>query len=421
MKKNILLVIFIFLISFHYEKAHSAVWKEERSWNQAFQADFSRWIHSKDVHTHIFHNKNSPYYGLKPDCADLIYALRVIYAYENKLPFLIRDPLSWKPSKYLSNNSRNSLWDRNEGSPQAVKAFLNYLFEYAGTESLANLDSYPISIKNIRPGDVFMWKVEKDGAFTRHSYVIKKINDYGYFDLLYSTQERKKSGRPLGLKTGAEISKNIQLKNWGFKRVKFPRDYARNTSSLENYSLEQYTLARTYSGAHYTRELHRRLANRIEPLNAKLLRQWNNVCSEVVDRIHVVSSAIKLQKKVGGRCFNEREYDEYSTPQRDERIKKTYLALMSTWQSTHVNNHLSKISPETQSLIHSTLNSRISRNEELILENKCPLKLFQDQKMNLSKFREALFQGEISSHPNDNAYRRWGIHTGKKTTCKKYY
>src|SRR5688500_10565880 len=61
-------------------RADAALWKAERAWDEAEEAAFGEWV-EKNVDADFFVRAR-----LAHDCADILYALRWIYARERRLP-----------------------------------------------------------------------------------------------------------------------------------------------------------------------------------------------------------------------------------------------------------------------------------------------------------------------------------------------
>jgi hypothetical protein len=91
---------------------------------------------------------------------------------------------------------------------------------------------------------------------------------------------------------------------------------------IEGYSLEQYT----HPNETYTDAITNKLKIRTESLEEKKTRLAKNFCAQIVERIDVVKDSevkrIYLDLKEH-RCFNAVEYDDYSTPTRDKKLKAT--------------------------------------------------------------------------------------------------
>ena len=141
------------------------MWEDERPWTMEAEKQFSNWISSDHVHEYMFVNPSSPYYGIKVDCADATYALRAIFSFENKLPFAIINP-SGSRGKDPTLNNRLDMWDRfPEGIPRLI-GMINEITLSVGTDNLAFLDSYPVTLKSLRPGSIFVSKIQLDEDIT---------------------------------------------------------------------------------------------------------------------------------------------------------------------------------------------------------------------------------------------------------------
>ena len=108
-------------------------------------------------------NEKTPiYYKYSHDCADAVYAMRLIFSYEYKLPFVIHNPS--RPGKLISN--RKKRWDKLP-QEKRVRKFLDYVADMTSTKSLSR-DTYPIALDDIKPGDIY-------AAPGVHSYQIVNI------------------------------------------------------------------------------------------------------------------------------------------------------------------------------------------------------------------------------------------------------
>ncbi|WP_374030797.1 hypothetical protein [Bdellovibrio bacteriovorus] len=133
--------------------ANAAVWTEVNEWSQAYEDRYAEWVRA-EWRTDFFSRKSlrngqsNPYYGLRVDCADTVYSMRIIFAYENRLPFVAQDPTA--AGKTISN--KMSRWD-GQSENQRVRNFLWYIYGVMSTRSLPN-DTYPVAINRntIRSG-----------------------------------------------------------------------------------------------------------------------------------------------------------------------------------------------------------------------------------------------------------------------------
>ena len=87
--KQALLLLICSAVYLMAGNAQAAVWSENNSWDQTWEDRYSDWVKTsfnEDVFT------QGSYKGIATDCADAVYAARLIFAFENQLPFVILDP-----------------------------------------------------------------------------------------------------------------------------------------------------------------------------------------------------------------------------------------------------------------------------------------------------------------------------------------
>ena len=132
-----LFCVLLALLTFLPSTASADVWAEENQWDDLWEGRYRQWVRTnwKDD---IFMDPSKPvYYKYENDCADAVYAMRLIFAFEHRLPFVInnRD----KAGQVVSN--RMKTWD-NLSPPQRVRRFMDYVGDMHSSESLRT-DSYP--------------------------------------------------------------------------------------------------------------------------------------------------------------------------------------------------------------------------------------------------------------------------------------
>ena len=86
--------------------AKADIWTAENNWNSAYEAGFPEWVRTNFGKDAFHKPEDKALFGLALDCSDAIYAMRIIYAYQNKLPFEINDP---RNGRILSNKFKK--WD----------------------------------------------------------------------------------------------------------------------------------------------------------------------------------------------------------------------------------------------------------------------------------------------------------------------
>ncbi len=408
-------VIFFLTVLFFTLSAQAQVWVAQKSWNSAWQDRYAQWIASK-VGPQFFKELGGEYAKLKMDCADAHYALKVYFSYQNGLDFAVNG------GKITNATTRfNHL-----SGDKKIAAFINFLSSSLGTESLAHQDTYPIAVREVAPGDLFMYKVGTNGNFTRHTYIVKNINVDGTFDVLYSTQDRMHKGLPLNrhksyMFTKAPLNGGVDKNHWGFRRAKLPSFASVAQESLNFADFSQYSLAQKLGQIGFFREVRRIHQTVTESPNMMTKRNFDTICNEVKDRVSIVTNAVKFVRGVGGRCLNYQEYDTYSTPSRDSGIRDNYRNFELDYASIVQKNQSAKVDAtlfKNASVIFAK--GTISGSQAQQVYKACPVKTGAGD-VNLANFKQGLFAGKISFHPNDNESLRWGLSNSARTRCTEFY
>lgn len=401
---------YIFLIGILMSSsAFASVWNGSKKWDSRWEAKYSAWI-ANSVGPNFFKQLGGPYAELKLDCADVHYGMLAYFSRMHGLAFSV-------DGGRVSN--KTSRFDRY-GGEEKMAQFIAYLAGNYGTESLAHRDTVPVGIGSIRPGDLFMYKVGTDGNFTRHTYIIKGINPDGTFDVLYSTQQRAADGDPLRRRTSYEFKKaplntGVDKNHWGFRRQKMPHQMSSSQESLRA-DFSQYALAEQLGRLEFFRAVKRTHQSVQESPKRKIGRNFQNYCSEVQDRVGAVNSGLKAAAEIGNRCMDFQEYDANSTPSRDSGIKDTirnYAHDLNSVSRNKLGNDLKKAS---ESIFKQ---GRLSDSERRRLNSMC--RFTSGVGIDLGNFKKNLMANQVSFHPNDNKYRRWGIAKGGVTRCQTFY
>ncbi|MGE0632563.1 MAG: hypothetical protein AB7O96_09160, partial [Pseudobdellovibrionaceae bacterium] len=245
----------LLLVSF---VASADVWVSENTWSQDYERRFADWVNTS-VKEDIFSNPRSPWHGIKTDCADAVYTIRIIFAYQNRLPVL------WKNTEVSGEmmSEKMNKWD-NLGEKARVIAFANYVNEHTGTYTLAN-DTYPVFVsqKWVRPGSLYLQPKRKQISYipsvlsNGHVYIVKDVTAGG--SVLYMGSTVPVAVRKLSTRYDnpfAPLKSDSGFRNW-----KWPQDYNRSSSSIEGYSLEQFSVVD--------------FVNKLEGGAGKIMK-WNN-------------------------------------------------------------------------------------------------------------------------------------------------
>ncbi len=407
-------VIIVLLMSI---SSFSAVWENENNWNLDWEKKYRQWV-LEDFKSDIY--SKGKYKGIITDCADAVYAMRAIFAFENKLPFVISNTLGGR-STTLHNET--TAFDDIEDDKDRLKAFINNLGHIVGTLSLAHHDTFPVNVNHISPGDSYV-TVNPDSS--RHAYIIKGILETGYFDLLSSTVPRgvrnllRKFGSPTPL---------FSETPFGFRRFKWPEhlDSIEPEISEElGYGLDQYEILERY-GSGFFNQVTRIIRQRSETIKNEIERVLKNVENQLKSRVEIVKESIKYQEEIEGRCMSAAEYDSYSTPSRDKRIINALDQLGQSWIKAKDAGNAFAVGEDERLgldyLILENTSEEAGKKLEGMLKVKFRKGIFKKpKKIDLKRFYFGLKDGTISTNPNDALLYRWGFvdKDVPKSTCENF-
>lgn len=402
-------------------QAYSAVWTATNTWNESWEDQYSTWV-KNEFNEDIF--MNGRWKGLSTDCADAVYAARIIFASENSLPFQMLNPLG---SGFITNEMTN--WDKSKGDAK-LRGFINYVSSIASTKSLPN-DTYPVAIDRdyIKAGAVWSRpRITRENFFKKllglptpedpgHAEIVKEVSDSGVITLMGSTVPA--AVRMLNITTSLVFMPIDQ--NTGFRRWKQPQDYNAPVSSLRGYSLDQFkigTVENNFSnsgeGSSHTntsgerrlnqwiQDTQNKLALRTESKDEKISRHVGDLCKLIQARVKIVQDGVKLKNQLG-RCMDASEYDNYSTPSRDKRIMTTIDQLLESAGSNSIFGR------------SSTLKSL-----QPYLDQCAPLEIDEGQTVSMSQAVQAFVGKNASSDPNQSLLSRWGLEQTQNLGCQKY-
>ena len=146
MRRFLLLLLLLCTVS--PRAAGAALWKAERTWDEAEEAAYGEWI-EKNVDADFFVRAK-----LAHDCADILYGLRWIYARERRLPVAATDKDGtvvghW--SSIFAPAGRGD-WKRDANFLHALRV----VFGMTGTRTLP-VDTYPVAVdrEHVHAGAVY--------------------------------------------------------------------------------------------------------------------------------------------------------------------------------------------------------------------------------------------------------------------------
>ena len=392
--------------------AQAAVWKSKNTWDERWENNYRAWV-TRYWNEEFFMDEKKPlYYKFEHDCADAVYAMRIIFSYEHRLPFVINNPM--KKKRYISNKMKK--WDKLP-EHKRVRKFLDYIAQIGSTTSLKK-DTYPIAMNAIKPGDIYV-------APGVHSYTIVDVTDAGVAEVVYSTTP--KAIRFMDRIESFPFYVPEDQKNFsdGYRRFVQPQNIKKSLKKQPGYSTEQFKIAKAVKQNYvrFTDILSSALGKRKETAAEKSLRLMIALCQYANDRaVYVYDALWHLQKirKKGRQCMNRSEYNSYSTPSRDRRLKAFFNAVGEHHARTKATAGRSQQEQWTDTLFSRTDPTPIQKKQ---LNDFCmvQMSLGENYHMPLRALRKNLYSNFVSSNPNAPLEYRWGVVPKKfKTSCKVY-
>lgn len=387
--------------------AKAAVWNDTKTWTPAFESEFSTYV-QRDFNEDVF--MKGKWAGISTDCADAVYVARMIFAFENQLPFSILDPTGG--SKMLTN--KMSRFDASKNPVDRVRQFAAYVSRIVGTKTLPR-DSYPVAIDRqfIKPGAIWSRpRITSQNFMSRifggnvqelpgHAELVKDVTDTGVIYLIGSTV-------PAAVRPLITTSSLVFLPNehsTGLRNFMQPEHYTEKLSSLPGYSLEQFDMGK--GGLFKKRNLNRwqdqvqdKLALRKESEEELAQRLATDLCTMAQARIDVIQKGVARKQAIGNTCMNAQDYDLYSTPSRDKRFISVLEDLLPLGNGAGQSGRLKSV--------------------QALMDQSCrSLNIQGNQSIALSDFAEKMLDGKASSDPNVSLDARWGIKT-EKSGCPEY-
>ncbi len=183
-------IFVITLITLFTNLVFAAVWVDENQWSADWEQKYSDWVKTNSgskmfSQEKMANGEANPYYGIRVDCADLVYSLRILFSYENKLPFAMTNPVA--PNGALITNQIKRYDRTAEGMPR-LKIFLTWLYDLVSTHGLPR-DTFSIAFKNVKPGAIILTSHKN-----HHSWTIKNISKTGNPTLIFNSTVGRESG-----------------------------------------------------------------------------------------------------------------------------------------------------------------------------------------------------------------------------------
>lgn len=400
-------------------------------------------------------------FSLRSDCADFPYVMRAYFAWKNQLPFSVITEVAPKNipgnergdiryNNYGNTPVRRTSFINSSGAVNAVEALANTIPNYVSSATFrmnevspgANTfsDFYPIKIQrsSLKPGTVIydpnghvalVYKVTEDGKV----YYIDAHPDNSLTSGLFNPKfARSHPGQGAGFKNFRPLRLvGATLNSQGFYlggRIEADQDTQISDFSLEQFYGNAYRTGQKWNeGAFiindqkmsYYEYVRQQLAigtlkiNPIEDLKSLV----GDICVNLKDRVIAVESSIKagLQNKSHPERLpyniygTDGEWESYSTPSRDARLKVSYKDLLD-----QMNSLITKYQMQNPSIIYNggDLKADLLKTYEQEAQ-ACVIQYENSQgrkvSLNLEQVRQRLFS--LSFDPYHCVELRWGATT----------
>lgn len=393
-----LLALVLVLVMSGISLAQAAVWNDVNQWDRRWERTYSEWVKTNWT-PDIFTNPQSPYYNISTDCADASYAMAIIFAYEHKLPFVMRDPTNYYGQGVISN--RMNRWRGSE--LEKVRRFIDYVANIGSTRSLSH-DTYPVAVnRNDFVGGIIYL------APGEHSLQVAELKDIGVPRILNSTVPKKVRtleefvNYPVYVPAGESGYKDGYRH---FRRTK--EELLTMVQDLPKFSTEQYDIARrvNYDHNEFSNEMVARLGVVKERIDRKASRLISNLCYYTQARIPVVDDALDYHARIGRRCMNASEYYDHSTPSRDKRLWEMFESILRLTHSSEFQSSNASIIDYTYAILYPE--EAISERFEQKLKKFCPIEYAPGVTISLREFWRRLKNDAINSNPHAPLEARWG-------------
>ncbi len=298
--------------------AHAQVWQVTNRWSPSFEVKFGNFIRNLDLN--LLATNTGPWAKIPTDCADAAYTLRIIFAFENKLPVSFR---SWKGRLSQDMQDLNDIQD----PIKRVRKFIARVNSFTNTRTLVT-DTYPLAInrESIRPGVMFLHP-QGDASVpltyrAGHVYYLQFVGENGIIRYVSSTVPA--DIRPLDPRNGIIFSP--METDGGYRAWVWPDDASRIGYSNEQFEIGDWR-AKSYRDSRAWYEWQREIAARVrtrEPTPEEQIRaQLENLTVVIENRAKAVRAGWNFYQKnyQPGQCMSEKDYENYSTPTRDVKVQ----------------------------------------------------------------------------------------------------
>jgi len=426
--KNLVFLAVIFSTLPSAAQSPSApVWSTDNSWlgsypgtNETYEQHYAKWIR-ENVNKTILTEPGSPLYDkndpIKVDCAKSVYALRMLYAYENHLPFVVSSDETLGERPHIIYSNEKNIGHTNLDPDQRFRIFLRQVLGYINTTTLAR-DTFSLNISPdyVTSGKIMLYYKKDDPSLTRHAHTVYSVSASGVPTILSATikleaQNLTVMKRILQPPYTGDDDGYRGWRLWGYDQQRgyylIPLQETPGTKEYANTHGEVFTSQSDRTK--FPREILKWSDSisefvgitRQDP-KQELKDLTDSLCDKLTQqREGLVEDAQKEFEKNNNQCASESQWDRLSTVSLDEKIWELFQAV-DAW--------VKESDPEHDDLI-SLNRARHDRDEQFKI---CTINSI-DKRFDLRWVR-LLYKARLpSADPNDivqnNSYplRRWGL------------
>ena len=378
--------------------SRASVWPmQKEEWTASDEKQYATWVErvTAGPPEKLFEASSGALAALRStpmDCADFVYGLRILYASKNGLPFQSKGGIS----------AASNRWDHIP-SERRLNAFLKDAFSALSTRTLVN-DTEPVpslTRRHVGSGTLLLAAPE-----IGHAWVLRKVRDTGIPELIFgSVPARTEVFLRDGLPRGEAVYGKVKTTNGssaGLRRwISGGNDVSTPSSSLKVQRPQEWRPA-----------VFRALEIRPEPLIESIGRELGNLCRDATVRAKLVRDAAALRTR---GCLHGKDQYNYSTTNRDSRLKEGFLDLWEVWMTA--NDFVDEQRRSSQGLplrlqrvlddINQVFSNRILNSD--VEEVVCPVEIQSGEPISLRDIRDATINGRLSVDPNESIRARWGL------------
>ncbi len=399
--------------------AQAAIWEATNEWTEAHETAYAEWVRDNFDKDYFHKPEEQTVFGLALDCSDAIYAMRIMYAYENSLPFAINDPTGKR--RTLSNDltkwdgyrdtrrheNDDGTWKTYKGpeytESDKVRAFIEYVSDVTSTLNLVQ-DTYPVALDDIKPGDMFLLP-------RNHAYIVKDVQPTGAMTTLSHSSPRAWRIMAEINDFPAEVAEDSRKRD-GYRRFK-PIEHLRTApAKVPGASEEQWEIAAKLGGSReaFALATQEALATVKEPIEQKASRLFASLCDYAVQRVDIVNHGLnylaRMEENNSRQCMSIGEYGEYSTPGRDKKLEAKFRLLDAMRSNPSWENANFSEKPVIEAIFAS--GNEMSEQE---IGSFCavPFDIYGGRNMTLRELYRGLAAGRLVSDPHAPLDHRWGL------------